>query len=375
MPANIESAFTANKAAWWDHAGAHVTQGTQTTQDAFRQSGQDWPDGVEKRPLYVPNQRIVQNLTLPQSIDVGGSTPLADPELEQRREVVGNHFSLVPEKWAVVRNMDNSILGVVGSEYQVIQNVEMFNFLDALTVGEGKQALWESAGSLRGGRQVWALLNLPDSGIMVGSGDQLLSYLLVYNSHDGSSACKVIPTTVRVVCWNTLRAAVAGKFRELSVTIRHSGDTTAKLADASLMLARAGEMFGAFGKVANELAEKMVSKNEMEELVEYLFPTPEDDASKSAKTRHENATSLLAMGIHEEVKLLPERTPSGTEGFSFWTFLNGVTRFADHKRPVQVRKRDHNEARFEANMIGSGDAFKQKATDKIIELAGLNLKS
>ena len=250
-----------------------------------------------------------------------------------------------------------------GVDPQVIQNVAMFDFLDALTAGEDKVARWESAGSLRNGRNVWALLNLPDSEIVVGKDDRLLPYLLVTNAHDGSAACRVIPTTVRVVCMNTLQAAIAGEFRDLTVTIRHTGDVTNKIAEAKLMLAQAGAMFGAFEKVANELATKPVARKDFDALVEELFPTPAEDATDAVKTRMENKRELLAAAVVEERKLLaaPDMTA--------WTLLNGVTRFVDHAQRVQLRGRDVGEARFENSFIGTGAALKAKAAAKLIELA------
>jgi hypothetical protein len=157
---------------------------------------------------------------------------------------------------------------------------------------------------------------------------------------------------------------VAGQFRELTVRIRHTGDVQYKLEQAKLMLARAGEMFGAFSKVANELAERQVSKDAFGELVEELFPL-EDEASPTMKTRTENNRNLLAAAIKEEIKLLPP--PS--EGFSYWTLLNGITRFADHKREVRPGSRPVAEARFESNMVGNNAWFKQRAAARIIEMA------
>lgn len=322
------------KAAW--HGLGTVVEGALTTAEAFEKSGLDWPGGVEKRRVFT----------------------LAATEIEEPVRRIE-----IPDKRAVVRVMDESVLGVVGDGYQVVQNVQMFDFLDALTAGEDKQARWESAGSLRGGRHVWGLLSLPDSQIKVGQDDELLPYLLITNAHDGSSSCKVIPTTVRVVCMNTLNAAVGGRFRELTVSIRHSGDIEHKLADARLMLARAGEMFGAFAHVANELAITPATRDTFDALVEELFPTPAEDAAPATKTRVENNRLLLAQAVTEERKLL------SSPDMSHWTLLNGVTRFVDHGQRVQLRGREGNEARFEHSLLARGADVKEQAARKLIELA------
>lgn len=356
MPAEFESGVFARERAW--HGHGTVVEGALITKEAFEKSGLDWPGGVEKRPLFTVAAAVDPNAR-PESLIDAGHLPEQAPT---QQDFLPSPL-LVPDQSAIVRAMDNAILGVVGPAYQVIQNVAMFDFLDALTAGEDKVAQWESAGSLRGGRHVWALLNLPDSEIMVGKDDRLLPYLLVTNAHDGSAACRVIPTTVRVVCWNTLSAAVAGEFHDLTVSIRHTGDVANKIAEAKLMLAQAATMFGAFEKVAHELAAKTIDRQSFDALVEELFPTPEEDATDAVKTRVENNRALLAAAVVEERKALP------APDMTYWTVLNGVTRYVDHAQKVQLRGRESSEARFENSLIGRGADMKAHATKTLVELA------
>lgn len=348
MPDELETGAYARQAAW--HGHGTVVDGAMTTKEAFKESGLDWPGGVEKRPLFTVGHPVDVNAEAA-SLIVDGATdhPILPAPL------------WVPDKAAVVRVMDDAILGVVGPNYQVMQNVDMFGFLDALTQGEGKTAKWESAGSLKGGRHVWALLSLADTEIMVGKNDQLLPYLLITNAHDGSASCRVIPTTIRVVCWNTLSAAIAGQFSELTVSIRHTGDLASKIADAKLMLAKAGEMFGAFEVVANAMNDALIDKATFESLVKTLFPDAEDDATDATKTRVEANRLQLTAAVVEEVKLL------AAPDMTFWTALQGVTRFVDHNQKVQLRGRDGSEARFENSFLGRGAAFKELGAKTLID--------
>ncbi len=339
----IETAAYSKEAAW--HRLGTVLNDFMDTKTAFVQSGLDWPNGVEKRPLYTSLQRHNPNAIV--------------------NQMSYQAYNLIPDKFAVVRNMDNAIMGVVGPDYQVIQNVQMFNFLDALTTGEHKVAKWESAGSLRGGKQVWALLNLVESDIIVGKNDRVLPYLLITNAHDGSAACRVIPTTVRVVCWNTLNVAVAGQFSDLVVTIRHTGDTERKLEEAKLILAEAGERFGAFAIMANTMRETEVKQDSFAEIIETLFPAPNpEDVTQSKLTRIKNNRDLFANAVKEEVLLLGPGNP-----LDYWTLLNGITRYADHAKQVNKGSRSIDEARFESNMLGGGDKFKQEATKVLLQAA------
>lgn len=328
MADEFESGAFAMEGAW--HGLGTIVPHLMKTQEAAETAGITWT--VEKRQAYTfadgPN---------------------------------GRQFVEIPDRFAIVRTSDQRPLGTVGREYQCIQNVEALDFLDFT------DARWQSLGSLRGGRNVWGLLDLPGSGFEVTKGDVVLPYWLVTTSHDGTSGCQVIPTTVRVVCMNTLRAALGSQeFRDAAINIRHSGDTAGKIRAAKLLLEESLKMFSSFEDVARKLADLPADRDSFETLVETLFPTPADDASPAAKTRNGNVRALLAAATQEEVKLLAAPDPT------YWTLLNGVTRFVDHARPVQLRGRENAEARFESSLLrGGGVDVKRTAFDTLVKMAGI----
>jgi len=128
----------------------------------------------------------------------------------------------------VVKNMQANVrvdtgecLGVVSNRYQIVQNIDAFDILDHLM--EYRDIAYETAGSLRNGQTVWALIKLPEYKIL---DDEMLSYLLVANSHHGQESIKVVPTNVRVVCNNTLNMALENAKR--SWYISHLGDIKKK---------------------------------------------------------------------------------------------------------------------------------------------------
>ena len=102
-----------------------------------------------------------------------------------------------------IRSTDGSVLGIVSDRYKVVQNEDAFRFTDEL-LGEG--VTYETAGSLQYGRKVWMLARMPQRYII--AGDEIEPYLVIMNSHDGSSGVKVAMTPIRVVCQNTLNLAL-----------------------------------------------------------------------------------------------------------------------------------------------------------------------
>ena len=100
---------------------------------------------------------------------------------------------------ANVRSTDGRVLGIVSDRYKVVQNQDAFQFTDEL-LGEG--VTYETAGSLQMGWKVWMLARMPQRYII--AGDEIAHYLVIMNSHDGSSGVKVAMAPIRVVCQNTL---------------------------------------------------------------------------------------------------------------------------------------------------------------------------
>ena len=139
--------------------------------------------------------------------------------------------ALVPGKYANVRKDTGKVLGVVSENYRIFQNVVCFRFVDALVTD--RLAMFETAGALKDGRVVWMLARIPTE-YMAGSQDAIQPYILLTNSHDGSKALRIFPTTIRVVCQNTLTLALQNGLGE-GLSIRHRPSLSERVAEAGLM--------------------------------------------------------------------------------------------------------------------------------------------
>ncbi len=323
--------------------------------EALEEAGlADW--AMEKRPLYsfVPAKVI------------------------DGHQVEPSHFDIAPDIFEHVRGKDGTRMGYVGSEYETLHNEDLASVFDLLVSSEGLGvARMQTAGSLKGGKRVWMLMSLPDSQFTVGNQKHpIIPFLLGTNAHDGTAAAKFLPTTVDVVCWNTLNAALGEAYADLAVSIRHSGSMQDKLFALKKMLAEAATVFGDFKVKADALDDVKVVKDAYDAFMEFVFP--EVDITKQGKRAIQNRNErVLAFSesLKQELLLLPQYTATATAtpgGFSYWQLLSAVTRFTTHNDKVRVGTgREEGEVRFERQLLGTGAEFNARATNKILELSGV----
>jgi phage/plasmid-like protein (TIGR03299 family) len=188
------------------------------------------------------------------------------------------------------------VLGVVGERYRTLQNEDLFAFGDNILDGGGR---WETAGSIKGGRQVFGSIALERETILDpnGVGDKVNTYLLVNTSHDGSVAIQASITPVRVVCANTLNLAIGGgvgRNRNIkqSFKIRHTQTAEGKVIAAREALGLANAYMDEFDIMAKAMIEKEISKAKFDEIVAMAYPMPEKD-SKGSLSKWQTKLELI----------------------------------------------------------------------------------
>jgi phage/plasmid-like protein (TIGR03299 family) len=180
------------------------------------------------------------------------------------------------------------VLGVVGERYKVVQNEELFSFADNMLDG----GRWETAGSIKNGTVVFGSLAL-DREIVLdpnGATDKVNTYLLVHTSHDGSLAVQASVTPVRVVCQNTLNAALSGV--KQTYKVRHTQTVTGKVAAAREALGIAHKYLDEFDKQAHELFEQSITTEKFFDIVKAAYPEPDKDV-KGSVTKWTNKVDTL----------------------------------------------------------------------------------
>ena len=106
--------------------------------------------------------------------------------------------------YALVRDIDNRCLGYCSNQYEIWQNWQAFEWTQPLF----ESGLWEmeTCGSLKKGEICWILLKQGEGEIL--PGDKLKQYLLMTWAHNGRMPNLIQPTSIRVVCNNTLMQAM-----------------------------------------------------------------------------------------------------------------------------------------------------------------------
>lgn len=252
------------------------------------------------------------------------TVPLTATEVTER----GVTSVEVPDRFATVRTNpwtgQPEPLGVVGSVYQPIQNEEHCDILNNLVDVSG--ATFDTAGSLRGGRQVFVTMKMPQ-GITVAGVDQVDVYLAALNSHDGSQAFRLLVTPVRVVCANTQAAALGNNVA--SVAIRHTATAQGRIAAARDALGLTFEYVAAFEAEAEALVNQAATDAQFVQITRGLFGWNEDPTRAQARRQREREDTLLSLWADAG-------TQAGIRGTA-WAGTQAVVEYVDHFAPVRAK--------------------------------------
>ena len=271
--------------------------------------------------------------------------------LADRRGVLGT-IQTFPEQKVLYRSDTNAPLSVVSQRYQVVQPREVLEFYRDLSEIAGYEL--ETAGVLKGGRKFWALARTGQSATLKGK-DVVNGYLLLATSCDGTLATTATPTTIRVVCNNTLTMALKGASQAIKVP--HS--TTFEPQAVKQQLGIAVSQWDGFMYRMRTLAERKVKTHEaMNYFLRTLCEqTPgNSDATKLPNERALKTVQALFDGQGHGAEL---DSAKGTA----WGLLNAVTEFVDHERRARS-----DEYRMDSAWFGQGAVIKQRALDMALQL-------
>lgn len=263
--------------------------------------------------------------------------PMMFGKIDQEGQPDFTKGEVVPDFYALTRDSDNKVLDVIGSRYQPVQNSRAFEIFHDLVEAGG--ATMETAGSLRGGRVVWGLARLK-ADFNAARGDKVNSYLLVMSPHEQGKSMQAFPTTVRVVCNNTLTAALHRGESSLNryVHAHRAEFDDIRLTDAQRVMGVAHEQIEEQAKVIKAAAQLKLTVIEAREFLAKVI-----QPAISVKWVKDN---VVPDGGDKPVKFLElavaalEHAPTvdAVRG-TLWNAVNAVTYTADHLMGRTVDRR------------------------------------
>jgi phage/plasmid-like protein (TIGR03299 family) len=318
--------FTGKRKDIWHGLGTEMPEGLDA-QTFFKQVGLDWL--TELQPVYCT---------------VGGvQVAVPNTQAHVRTDITG----------------PDAVLGLVSDGYKKLDNGDLARFADDL-LGADQAASVSTAGSLLGGKRVFCLLRMPKD-IKVVKGDVVETFICLSNGHGGFASFNVYPTSIRVVCNNTLTWSE----RDLARGIRfhHTGDLDAKLKQARVVMGLAVKEAEQFEKQVKALAATDLSHGQVVEFMEFAYnatfgKAPDQKEQPEAYDRwvlrkKETMETWLANLENER------QTIKGIKGTA-WAALNAYTEWSDHNRGGAWMESRPADQRVHSNLFGVAAAAKKK---------------
>lgn len=321
------SFFSVKEKAW--HNLGQIVQDYPTSAEAIRHAGLDYE--VEKRKLFTP--------------------AFEDTNIE------------VPNYFSTIRTDNNTVLGVVGKDYQIVQNRDAFSFFDSIVGGDG--ILYETAGALGKGERIFITAKLPNY-IRVGNDDLIEKYLFLTTSHDGSGSITAAFTPIRIVCANTLNAAL--RTQTNTVRIRHTSNAKQRLEQAHKVMGISDNLSMQLESIFNNWAKVRITDSELKKLIQSAL-VPNKEVLKTIQNGKEDELSTCFINMVENAFEYAMSNPSQqmdtTKGTVFGAY-NAVTGYFQN-----VRSYKDDEAKLASLLMGgTGQLRTQSAFNLCFKYAG-----
>ena len=246
----FESGLMVGKSAW--HGMGKTLDLPVSPCDAYVESGLNWK--VEKKELYYKK---------------------------------GKTYTSLNDLYALVRDRDGKALGTCTDTYRIFQNSEAFDLIATL-VHSGKWTV-NTCGSLKEGRICWVLLL--QNTVDFQANDQHKQYLLMTWGHDGQTGVTFMPTTIRVVCWNTLSAALMDVNK---VTFKHTEGVVNRLGGVIDLFNDAAMTFDEQQAIFREMLNVGISKEKIGDILHEIYAPQTKEGEKPDEKEVKEAEDTVA---------------------------------------------------------------------------------
>lgn len=268
----------------------------------------------------------------------------------------GQQRVTVPKHVMNVRKDTLKQLGIVGSEWQPFQNDDLADFCESLA--ESGEVKIESAGSIRGGEKVWFLLK--GDSFAVRQDDVIAPYVLVSNGFDGKTALRITPTTIRVVCSNTLHMVIGETNSESSLrqpgklsafSCLHLGTLKERVEAARKALKNYGKLVEDNRTMIDALATRDVNSKSVERFFLECYTkhfgavadNPKDAGEKRKRDQAIDCVGKCIRTFEKEEKIA---------GATAWNAFNAYSRWLQHDRQFWKNPEVAAERKIDSNLFG-----------------------
>lgn len=245
-------------------------------------------------------------------------------------EVEGQSLE-VPDRYTIVRtnpiNKATEALGVIGRNWTPFQNEETAALINDIV--DDSSARIETIGALRGGRQTFVTMKMPEhidiTSPVTGEKDTTEVYLSVLNNHDGQGALRALVTPVRIVCANTW--AMAESTARSSISLRHTGTPSSRLADVRDALGMTFAYMEEFEREVQLLAKREMENVEVYDVIKNLWFVDEATTDRQKSGREDTAYAVMD-------NYLTSATVDPVRGTAYGAY-NAITEYIDHMAAVK----------------------------------------
>jgi phage/plasmid-like protein (TIGR03299 family) len=268
--------------------------------------------------------------------------------------IPGGPTTLSQQKYFTYRSDNFQILGEgIGTRYTIVQNRDAFKFFDTIVPQAG--IIYETAGCVRNGEEIFITAKLPDYIKVGGNEDVCEKYIFLYNSHDGKGCLIVGITPVRIWCNNMLNSVISTCKNKIK--IRHTDGIQDKLNKAHEFLKLSAEFSDYFAQMMNQWAKKPILDRSVRKLIEYAIASKETIELLRVGNRDELPTQFVntVNGILEYNDLHPSQKLLTTRGTLYGVY-NAVTGYFQN-----VKEFDSWEHKFTSIAEGGTTFLKTQA--------------
>lgn len=304
-----------------------------------------------------PTRDEVQSLVFPWE-------PVATP-LYRAVPTIGDDGSLstayeVAPGWVGQERSDNGVmLGVTTETFTGVSNSTLMDVAEAIQDVPAGDVLYETGGSLQGGKRVWLMLKLAEPLIIPGDPNgATVPYYLLQNNHVGEGAFKGSATKVRAICANTIRAAdLDAQARGTEFSFSHTKNVAGRIEEARAALAGWRESIEAYRMLAAHALTLKVDAAGEREFLDRFIPAPLDTMTSDLVKRNIEKARQQWRDVYGSV------TCEGITGTA-WGLIQASSEWSEH-----IRRANSQETRFRRAVLDRNPVISD-AREFAFEIAG-----